>query len=139
MNNPAKKQHHTEKQPYCRTSEGAFAPRWHINLPLVGARIVVHSKENPAIEVAGLPDGKAGAGGLGAFSVRVSNRPRQDWFQCGAAITGGMSSPAGAAAPERKKPQRWVKRRGQADRVATFIEVTGINLSGGRTSQKRKY
>jgi hypothetical protein len=67
INNSAKKQHHTErnKQPQCRASEGVFAPRWHINLPLVGARVVVHSKENPAIEVAGLPDGKAGAGGLG--------------------------------------------------------------------------
>jgi len=69
IDHPAKKQHHTErnKQPQCRTSEGVFAPRWHIHLPSVGARGVVHSKENPAIEVAGLPDGKEGAGGLGAF------------------------------------------------------------------------
>jgi hypothetical protein len=36
INHPAKKQHYTErnKQPQCRTSEGVFAPRWHVNLPL---------------------------------------------------------------------------------------------------------
>jgi len=35
IDHPAKKQHHTErnKQPQCRTSEGVFAPRWHMNLP----------------------------------------------------------------------------------------------------------
>jgi hypothetical protein len=120
VNNPAKKKRHTEKneQSQCCASEGILAPRRHVDSPRLSSVPAPRSwanRKNPAIEVAGFPDGKARAGGLGAFPVRVINRPRRDWFPfkarcCQARPRGGLRAAA------RSRSRSPLRRAGQQQR-----------------------
>jgi hypothetical protein len=71
INQPAKKQHHTErnKRAESHASEGIFAPRWHINLPLglTPAHRSLAKRKSPAIDVAG--PFRRESGGWGAWGI----------------------------------------------------------------------